>query len=97
MLTELERIASRCAAEVIVSFNAHKGEYASIREYLDQRAERSDGGYYPPEGYADWTTLIEIQFYPVSPIGSYSVESNNLADAVSRCHAILDERDHNAD
>ena len=94
MLTELERLAKRCSGETLVSINAHTTHYHTIREYLESM-DFCGGGRPLPTGYEEWTTLVEIQFFPVTPLGSYSVMSysvmsNNLADAVAQCHEILD-------
>jgi len=87
-MTELERLAARCKAEVITTFHPHAGEYRTVQEYVEDKPGDTE---HLPEGYKDWTDLVEIQFYPATPIGSYLVFAQTLDDAVRLAHECLDD------
>ena len=71
-----------------MSFQPETVSYQTIQEYLQDCAKY--GGEELPEGFERWTSLVELQFYPRTPIGSYSVQAPTLDDAVRQAHEILD-------
>ena len=88
-MNELERLAARCKASVEVCFHPHTSDYQTIQEYLSAGYGDFDREF--PEGGEKWTSLVEIQFYPITPIGSHLVQGETLEDAVREAHQILDE------
>lgn len=87
-MTDLERLAARCKGEVSVVFHPHTVSYQTIQEYLSDG--HGDFKRVPPAGSDAWTSLVEIQFYPNTPIGSYLVVAETIGEAVRQAHEILD-------
>ena len=72
----LKELLSKCKCGVFITVNQHRNYYQSVNDKLDEIACLED----PPDISEDvrnkiieTDTVIEIQFYPDTPIGSYSV------------------------
>lgn len=83
-MDKLKELLSRCKCGVFLTVNEHRDYYASAAERLDELALLEC----PPdiiEGHrermVETNTVIELQFYPDTPIGSYSMVGADI-DAV---------------
>jgi hypothetical protein len=85
-LNKLDILAKLCKAGVHVRYNDHTTNYETIPQYL-QRRSRDEGHPLAPDVFdamVDNDLVVEVQFYPDTPISSYVVIGHNL-------DALLDE------
>ena len=80
--TELEKLMSRCKFTIYITVNAHKNDYMSVEEWFS----KSDSEFMEELGVLlqeliDRDTVIEVQAYPLNPIGSYRVFHYDLESA----------------
>ncbi len=90
----LARLINECRATVHVTANDHKTVYEDAAQYIKNRIYR-DGEEIAADviqGMIERDTIIEVQFYPDTPIGSYCVFHWDLDKAVEECLAIIRER-----
>lgn len=74
-MTTLQQLISGCKASVLISVNEHINDHRSIAEYItDARSYQSDlpSAAMEAEMIAR-NTVVEIQFYPRTPICFYKV------------------------
>lgn len=81
-MSEIERLAMRCKGEVSITFNPQTVSYETVEQYLGTKAGIP----------ADFKYLVEIQFYPLTPVGFEVVQGFDLTAAVAEAHAVLDKR-----
>ena len=87
-------LLARCKCGVFLTVNEHRDYYESAKHRLDD--------YYgsmkcPVDVPADMRqrmietdTIIDLQFYPATPIGSYQILDCDLDSALNRALACLD-------
>lgn len=98
----LKKICELCKAGVHIDVNGHKDIYISVDDYLADEADVSLGmkelvmaeleisaDVYDKMISLD--TVIKAQFYPHTPIGSYTVYGFDVDNVIDRCVAILEE------
>lgn len=80
------QIVAMCKCEVILTVNPHRGDCESLEKYLEQYASfNEDYAEIPPEVRAEMLardTLVHLQFYPRTTIGSYSVIHYDVQEAI---------------
>ena len=91
---KLKKLLSLCKCGVFVSVNPHRDYYQTAADYLKEM----DRFECPPEiplgvraQMVASNTTICIQFYPDTPIGSYSVWHHDLEAALDGCLACFPE------
>jgi len=89
---KLKELLSKCKAGVIISVNEHRNYYSSAELTL----ERLYDGVCDPEIADDvrntmleTDTIVEIQFYPDTPIGFYSVYHHDIECALDEALSAL--------
>jgi hypothetical protein len=94
-MDKLKELLSLCKCGVFVSVNEHRDYYNTAEESLDG----AEGLECPPEINDDvraqmiaLNTIIRIQFYPDTPIGSYDIWHHDLDAALDQCLARFPER-----
>jgi hypothetical protein len=89
-MDKLKELLARCKCGVFLTVNEHRDYYETATERLDELASMEC----PPE-YTDdvrqkmieTDTIIELQFYPNTPIGSYRVVHHDLDAALDEALA----------
>jgi hypothetical protein len=80
-MDKLKELLSRCKCGVFVTVNHHRDYYESVEQYMgDREISRVDARKVAEMIRAD--TIIKIQFYPHTPIGSYIVWHYDLDAAL---------------
>lgn len=100
-MKELIRLVERCKGEVIITSNPNRSSYQTADDYLKFRCQSSgedwseylngEVGLLLYEGIKVSENWYEIQFYPDTPIGFFTVYHFDLEQAVKQCHEILDK------
>lgn len=96
MATEdkLARLMARCKCGVHLTMNRHRDYYDTIETVLKEIDEQGDSGEIVPgarEEILRTGNLVDLQFYPLTPIGFYRVIHHDVAEAVNIALMILDE------
>ena len=94
----LKTLLARCKCGVFLTVNEHRDYY----ETPAQRLERYAGFECPPNisdevraGILSSGTIVELNFYPDTPIGSYHIVHHDLDEALRLALGCLDaERLH---
>jgi hypothetical protein len=93
-MDQLNELIARCKCEVHVSVNSHRNYYMTVEEHLTNLQELSfpDGLEIEPEVRSkmiELDTVVNVQFYPQTPIGSYDIYHYDLEAALTEALAIL--------
>ena len=91
-MDKLKTLLARCKCGVFLTVNQHRDYYQSASDKM----EELDCRECPPQVAADVRatmierdTIIELQFYPDTPIGSYSIYHYDLDAALDQALACL--------
>lgn len=91
-MSKLQQILDKCKCGVFLTVNRHRDYYETAEETLLQM----QGYECPPridndvrEIMEKTNTIIELQFYPNTPIGSYSIYHYNLEKILDQALEIL--------
>lgn len=80
-MDKLKELVSLCKASVEISVNDHKDYYETVDQYISEK-ERED---IKPEVFAEMVerdTIVTVQAYPDTPIGSYTIYHYDIDKAV---------------
>ena len=99
----MEELIKKCKASVNIEINEHKNMYQTVEEKIKEINERDCSfnrhiDNYEPEISEELSqelikadTIYELQFYPDTPIGSYTVYGISLEDVSKKALNILKE------
>lgn len=85
-MDKLKELISRCKCGVIVTVNDHRNIYENLEQWLVDN--RVDSGI--PMGSEVWQKMIEldtvinVQFYPNTPVGFYDIYHYDLDAALDQ-------------
>lgn len=92
MMDKLKALLARCKCGVFVTVNEHRDYYATAAKALDD----AEGVECPPRIAPDvrakmieLDTIIQIQFYPDTPIGSHQIWHHNIDAALDMALACV--------
>jgi hypothetical protein len=86
MDTSLEKLISLCKGGVYLNINEHKDEYLSAEDWMNNDNASFANNHPDLAIYREMInkdTIICLQAYPNTPIGSYTVYHYDLASAIS--------------
>lgn len=95
-MPDLEALIAKCKCGVHLTVNGHRDYYESAEYYLQREGQREVDA-----GCDDWAspevvrqmierdTIIELQFYPETPIGFYKVWHYDLSQAVADALGVI--------
>ena len=95
MNKKFEDLMQLCKCSITLLINSHKDYYQSVEEYIsDDRAIGSitDEEDLPTDVYnkmVELDTVIELQFYPETPIGFYKIYHYDYNEAIKKAFEIL--------
>jgi ribosome-associated translation inhibitor RaiA len=87
-MNKFQHILSLCKCGVYLSVNNHRDYYESVEKYLEDRNDEVDVDV--KKKMIETDTIVEIQFYPNTPIGFYRVYHHNLDGALDAAIRILE-------
>lgn len=92
-MDKLKQLLSRCKCGVYLTVNEHRDVYNSTVDALGDFADREC----PPEINAEVQSgifrtgnIVELQFYPETPIGSYTIVDYDIDRALDRALQCLE-------
>lgn len=82
-MKRFKELISKCKASVEISVNDHKDVYLSVEEHIKDMEERRviDTDVYNKMIEKD--TVVRLQFYPNTPVGSYVVYYYDVDKAIN--------------
>lgn len=93
-MEKLKQLLARCKCGVFLTVNEHRDYYQTAEYALTEK----DGYECPPDIAPDvrtemirTDTIIQLQFYPDTPIGSYDVYHHDLDAALDDALACLQQ------
>ena len=97
-MSKLEELISRCKGEVIITINPHRGGYQTVENYFDDLKTKIESFEMPGAeamaGMIAFDTIIDLQFYPDTPIGSYQIYYYDLDRVMYQALDVLKEADN---
>lgn len=91
-MNQLQKIMNLCKSSVSLKVNEHKDYYIEIKDYLDGLSDLyEDVDKEVLQGIIKRDCIIELQFYPDTPIGSYSLCHYDLDKILDQALGILKE------
>ena len=92
-MDKLKELLSRCKCGVFVVVNEHRDYYQSAEQRLEELSLFECPSVITDEVRAkmvELDTIIDVQFYPDTPISSYSIYHYDLDAALDEALACLD-------
>ena len=91
MTDKLARLIARCKAGVHITINEHRNYYETAEYYLSERDQRGDEPLeIDPDVRAQMiatNTVVNLHFYPDTPIGFYEIWHYDLEAALDQALA----------
>lgn len=86
-MEKLKELINKCKADIHLTINNHKSSYQSVTDYINDLIEIKsiDNEDIEPEIYEkmkELDTIIELQFYPRTPIGFNVVYHYDIEQAI---------------
>lgn len=94
-LQKMNLLITGCRGGVHITFNHHKDRQQTVRQFLDDANEHGSvrEDYEVDEvveaGMERFNQVVEVQFYPLSPVGFEAVLHYDLEQALDRALEIL--------
>lgn len=92
-MSDFSKLVSRCKATVHLVCNYHKSGYESVEQYLSYAGCNGEEAEIEPEikqKMIELDTIVNLQFYPDTPIGFYKVWHYDVDLAIKKGLEILD-------
>ena len=97
-MDKLQKLISLCKCGVHLTVNAQRDYYATAEQHLNDLFSLECPPDIEPEVYNEMIKtdiIVELHFYPDTPIGSYSVYHYDLDSALNEALACFPENDLN--
>lgn len=88
-MSKLKEIAALCQGGVFVTVNEHRNYYHSVAQHLADRGDTPDISSEVQAKMIELDTLVELQFYPRTPVGFYRIWHYDLDAALDEALALL--------
>ena len=74
-MSKLQELVNKTKCSIDLSINMHKDYYQTVKECIDELGEEEQGEMtdYNIEKMIKHDTIIRLQLYPHTPIGSYTL------------------------
>lgn len=86
MTDKLKKLLERCKCGVYLTVNEHRDGYESAQSALEQMAQQECPPHISDEVRAEilrTDNIVDLQFYPDTPIGSYRIIHHDVDAALS--------------
>lgn len=89
-MDELTQLMEICKCEIILTINEHRNYYQTPQEWLSEQDLQDDEiDQVTIDGIVKSDVVVDLQFYPVTPIGFYRIVHYDLSAAIKRALAIM--------
>jgi len=92
----LEKILERCKCTVYLTVNEHRSYYEKVEQFIADRCNKreiDEIGKDVLNEMINTDTIVELQFYPDTPIGFYRLLHHDLEAILSQANQVLNERE----
>jgi hypothetical protein len=90
-MNKLQKIMDLCGYEVSVTINQNRSYYETVEDYLTERDDFDKEDAELVKKMISTNTVIEIQAYPVTPIGFHHIYHYNLDAALDEMLKVLND------
>ena len=90
-MNKLNQLKNKCKCSVSLTINNHKDYYQSAQEYINELQDKQEIDQETIEKMIELDTIIELRFYPNTPVGFYSIYHYDLDTIINQALDILDE------
>ncbi len=77
-----------------VGVNEHRDLYQTVGEYVDELGDKDEIDNRTLEKMIETNTIVNIQFYPDTPIGFYNVYAGSLDEALQMAQECLEDNNN---
>ena len=88
-MEKLKKLIDECKGSVCLVVNPHKNFYESVEEYLKDRETLEDTEKQIVDEMIKRDLIIDLQFFPDTPIGSYNIYHYDLDLALDEAFECL--------
>jgi len=84
-MEKLNELIKLCKCGIYLNINTHRDEYKTVEEYFESPIYKEDLDDMPAELFnkmKELDTIIELQFYPTTPVGFYKIYHYDLETAI---------------
>lgn len=92
MDTRFKDLVARCKGSVTLEVNDHRTVYRTVKEWLSSQDDEDVDDDIAQQMIAE-DSVVDLRFYPASPVGSYTVLHYDVDAAIKRAHEVLDIED----
>jgi len=94
-MDKLKKLMSKCKCGVYISVNEHRDYYETVEQRLGDNNLLNDCYSETPKDVLkkmiETNTMVQLQFYPDTPIGFYTIYHYDLNMALDEALGALDE------
>lgn len=93
-MDKLNELLKRCKCGVYLTVNAHRDYYRTAAQTLDELSKQEDPPEIPDDvrqKMIESNTIIDLQFYPNTPVSFYVIYHHDLNAALDEALAILND------
>jgi hypothetical protein len=91
-MEKLKKLIGACKADIDININNHKSSYETVEQYFQfptRKDDVEDINIDVLEKMKELDIIIELQFYPNTPIGSYKIYHYDVEKAIDEALEIL--------
>ena len=89
-MDNLSLLLNRCKCGVYITVNEHRDCYQSVEDFLNcQRCESTEVEEDIKKKMIELNTIVEIHFYPDTPIGFYEIFHFDINEALRQALEVL--------
>jgi hypothetical protein len=95
MIDKLKSLIEQCKCGVYLTVNEHRDDRKTAQQWLDELEENISSPDIDPLVrlvMIETNTVIELQFYPNTPIGSYHIVHHDLDAALTMAMQCLEQK-----
>ncbi len=90
-MDKLLKLKEFCKCGIFLTINQHRDYYESVETYMGNQQDTADLKKEILQKMIEKNIIIELQFYPHTPIGSYSIYHYDIEAALDIALEILEE------
>jgi uncharacterized FlaG/YvyC family protein len=91
-MKKLNKLIQRCKAGIYLTINSHRDYYETVEQHFESNPKKEDLEDISKDVYEkmkETNTIIELQYYPDTPIGFYKIYHYDLEMAIDEALSSL--------
>ena len=94
-MNKIQKLIDLCKANIYISINNHKNCYETVSEYFTYYDNLDEDDLKHLDKMIDNDTIIELIFYPDTPVGNYTIFHYDIDMALDEALEILEYKENN--